>query len=252
MALDPEELTAFTRMRMEAELDPPDFGAVRSCFRVSALGLFAVATLAALPAPAFGADEYLVARPLAGSKLEVRARPGGRVVARVGRWTRFGSPLTLSVVRARGEWLGVTTPLRPNGQLGWVRADRVFAWPTRLSLLLDRSARRLYLRVDNRIRHAVVVGVGRPASPTPLGRFAVTDKLLSRAPYYGCCAIALSALQPKVPSGWRGGNRIAIHGTDRPWSIGTASSAGCPRAADADLRYLLDVVPLGTPVFIRA
>jgi L,D-transpeptidase-like protein len=237
---------------MEGKLDPPDSGAVCSNLRALALSLLAAVTFAAAPAPAASADEYLVARPLAGSKLEIRDRPGGRIVARVGRWTRFGSPLTLGVVRARGEWLGVTTPLRPNGQLGWVRSDRVLAWSTRLSLVLDRSARRLYLRVGNNVRRAMVVGVGRPESPTPLGRFAVTDKLLSSASYYGCCVLALSASQPHVPRGWNGGSRVAIHGTNRPSTIGTDSSAGCPHASEPDLRYLLDVVPLGTPVFIRA
>jgi lipoprotein-anchoring transpeptidase ErfK/SrfK len=93
--------------------------------------------------------------------------------------------------------------------------------------------------------------MGRPESPTPLGRFAVTDKLVSRVSYYGCCVLALSATQPRLPRGWSGGNRIAIHGTDEPSTIGTAASAGCPRARDRDLRYLLDAVPLGTPVVIR-
>jgi hypothetical protein len=211
--------------------------------------------VAGLPAQAYadtGDEGFLVARPLAGSKLVLRVRPGGRVAARVGRSTPFGSPLTLGVVRVRGEWLGVTTPLRPNGRLAWVRADRVRLSSTRLTLVLDRSARRLYLKVGDRVVRRMVVAVGRPESPTPLGHFAVTDKLFSRVSYYGCCAIVLSATQPRLPSGWNGGNRVAIHGTNQPSSIGTAASAGCPRAREHDLRYLLNVVPLGTPVFIRA
>jgi lipoprotein-anchoring transpeptidase ErfK/SrfK len=99
----------------------------------------------------------------------------------------------------------------------------------------------------------MTVGVGRPGSPTPVGRFAVTDKLSGSTygPYYGCCILALSAHQPNLPPGWRGGDRIAIHGTNDPASIGAASSAGCPHARDADLRVLMRRVPLGTPVFIR-
>jgi lipoprotein-anchoring transpeptidase ErfK/SrfK len=99
----------------------------------------------------------------------------------------------------------------------------------------------------------MTVGVGRPGSPTPLGRFAVTDKLSGGAygPYYGCCILALSAHQPNLPPGWPGGDRIAIHGTNDPGSIGAATSAGCPHALDVDLRVLMRRVPLGTPVFVR-
>ena len=46
--------------------------------------------------------------------------------------------------------------------------------------------------------------------------------------------------------------KSAIHGTDTPATIGTAASAGCLRAADADLQVLMAKVPLGTPVFIHA
>jgi lipoprotein-anchoring transpeptidase ErfK/SrfK len=98
------------------------------------------------------------------------------------------------------------------------------------------------------------VAIGRPGSSTPVGRFAVTDKIAGNryGPYYGCCILALSAHQPNLPAGWTGGDRIAIHGTNAPSTIGTASSAGCPHARDADLRVLMRRVPLGTPVFIHA
>jgi lipoprotein-anchoring transpeptidase ErfK/SrfK len=105
------------------------------------------------------------------------------------------------------------------------------------------------LRSGQRVLRRASIGVGRPGSPTPTGRFAVTDKLDGAAinPVYGCCILALSAHQTNVPSGWRGGNRIAIHGG------GTgAVSAGCVHAGETDLRYLMRVVPLGTPVTIHA
>ena len=82
----------------------------------------------------------------------------------------------------------------------------------------------------------------------------MTDKLAGSrfGPYYGCCILALSGQQPNTPPGWTGGNRLAIHGTDAPATIGMAASAGCLRAADADLQVLMDEVPLGTPVSVRA
>ena len=63
--------------------------------------------------------------------------------------------------------------------------------------------------------------------------------------------LALSGHQPNLPPGWTGGNRLAIHGTNAPGTVGAAASAGCLRAGDADLRVLMARVPLGTPVFIH-
>jgi lipoprotein-anchoring transpeptidase ErfK/SrfK len=182
------------------------------------------------------------------------ASPGGAVVARVGTRTEFGSPQTLGVLRHRGRWLAVVSTLRPNGQVSWVREGAVKLTRTDISLVLDRSRRLLLLRRGSTVVRRMTVGVGRPESPTPTGRFAVTDELsgYNYGPYYGCCIVALSAHQPHLPAGWTGGDRIAIHGTNVPSSIGVASSAGCPHARDADLRVLMRGVPLGAPVFIRS
>jgi len=209
------------------------------------------------PAPAPAQDPgYVVLRPAPGARVVVRSRPGGAVVARIGARTEFGSPTTLAVADRRGRWLGVVTTHVPNGRLGWIdpTESRVARARTRVSVTIDLSARRLVVRRGDRVLRRMTVGIGRPSSPTPTGRFAVTDKLPGSryGSFYGCCIVALSAHQPNLPPDWRGGDRIAVHGTDDPGSIGAAASAGCPRAADADLRYLLRVVPLGAPVFVRA
>ena len=97
--------------------------------------------------------------------------------------------------------------------------------------------------------HSFRVGIGAPGTPTPVGRFAVTDKLNGAAysPVYGCCILALSAHQTHLPSGWTGGNRIAIHGG----STAGAVSSGCVHASTDALRYLMRSVPLGTRVVIH-
>jgi lipoprotein-anchoring transpeptidase ErfK/SrfK len=181
------------------------------------------------------------------------ARPHGAVVEQLSSRTEFGSPQTLGVLRHRGRWLAVVSTKRPNGRVSWVRAGAVRLTTTRRTLTLDLSRRLLILKKGDTILHRMTVGVGRAESPTPAGRFAVTDKLsgYNYGPYYGCCIVALSAHQPNLPAGWTGGDRIAIHGTNAPSTIGVASSAGCPHARDADLRVLMRRVPLGAPVFIR-
>jgi hypothetical protein len=193
-----------------------------------------------------------VVRP--GASLTMRSQPGGAESATVGDRTQFGSPQRLGVVRREGRWLGVTTPDLPNGRLGWVdgRSAAVRVTRTRWSIHADVSSRTIVLRRGGRMVRRLSVAVGRPGSPTPTGRFAVTDKLSGGdyGPYYGCCILAISATQPNTPPGWTGGNRMAIHGTGYPGSIGAASSAGCLRAADGDLRLLMRSVPVGTPVVI--
>jgi hypothetical protein len=205
------------------------------------------------PAPEAPAFEVLFVRP--GGTVAVRSKPRGRMLARLDAVTEFGSPQTLAVVARRGRWARVITSVLSNGRSGWVRVDsRVEVKTTRVRLVLNLSARRLVLKRGHQVLRRMTVGVGRSSSPTPTGRFAVTDKLPGAryGSYYGCCIVALSAHQPHLPSGWRGGDRIAIHGTNAPGSIGAASSAGCPHAGEADMRALMRRVPLGAPVFIRA
>ena len=203
------------------------------------------------PAPAAEFETAAVER---GRTIALRAKPNGRVVAHMSGSTEFGSPTVLSVVGSRGGWLGVTSTALPNGHVGWVKAKNGLQMRhTRIAIQVDLSRRALELRDGDRVLRTVRVAIGRPGSPTPRGRFAITDKLSGAqyGAYYGCCILALSGHQPHTPAGWQGGDRLAIHGTDAPGTIGTPASAGCLRAADRDLRVLMRRVPLGTPVFIR-
>jgi lipoprotein-anchoring transpeptidase ErfK/SrfK len=188
-------------------------------------------------------------------QLALRSRPRGPVVSSLSAATEFGSAGVAAVAASKGPWLGLVTTARPNNTLGWVRRDDPAVGLRRVaySLHADLSERRLVLHRRGRPVKRLSVAVGRPGSSTPTGRFAITDKLSGArfGSYYGCCILALSGTQPNLPPGWTGGNRLAIHGTNDPGSIGQPSSAGCLRAGDADLAVLMRRVPLGTPVFIR-
>jgi L,D-transpeptidase-like protein len=195
---------------------------------------------------------HLVARAPGG--VQLHDRPGGPARDALGATTEFGSPTVLGVAARRGRWLGVVTTARPNGKLAWVDRRDVEVARIGYSLHADLSGRWVELRRKGRRIKRLKVAVGQPGSATPTGRFAITDKLSGGrfGPYYGCCILALSGHQPNTPPGWTGDNRLAIHGTDSPGTIGAAASAGCLRAADSDLGLLMRRVPLGTPVFIRA
>ena len=204
------------------------------------------------PPPVLRAVQDFGARVPAGRRLTLRASPGGRVLTTVGSRTEFGSPQTFSVAYMKGPWLAVRSTALGNTRLGWVRARRVSLLNRTLSLEVDLSKRELLVH-DVGILRRIPVAVGAPDTPTPPGTFYVTDKLPGAdfGSYYGCCILALSGRQPHLPQGWSGGDRLAIHGSPTP-TWGLAISNGCLHADEADLRYLMRIVPLGTAVSIHA
>jgi hypothetical protein len=189
-----------------------------------------------------------------GAEAEMWAEPGGGDrIARIGARTRFGSPSVFGVVEQRGDWAGVSTERLPNGELGWIRLhpEAIEAGWTKYEVVVDLSDRTAELWLGDQAERSFPVTVGAPASSTPTGVYSVTDTFTDLdSEAYGCCALAISATQPNLPSGWLGGNRIAIHGTEG--ELGIATSSGCVRAADAEVRDLVRTLPLGTPVTIRA
>jgi lipoprotein-anchoring transpeptidase ErfK/SrfK len=196
-----------------------------------------------------GALVAAVTRPVA-----LRQAPGGRPLAELPARTPFASPQVVWVARRVGRWLGVVSIAAGNGRLGWVRDSEVSLSRVTWELHVSLSARRLTVMHDGHVVARDVVAIGAPASPTPTGRFAVTDLLSTGDPTgpYGCCIVALSAFAPHAIQGWSGGYRIAIHSTPETWSIGQPVSHGCMRLTLAEGRWLLAHIPLGTPTFITA
>jgi hypothetical protein len=196
--------------------------------------------------------EHLVARPRHAS-VALRRRPGGAVLVRADRRTIFGSPLVLGVTERRGPWVAVTSELLPNGRIGWVDTRRDVSLDlVRYELRADLSARRLDVFRGGRRVKRIAVAIGSATSPTPTGRFAVAEKLSgpSIGTAYGCCILGLTAHQPRPPAGWDRTRTwfVAIHGGG---GIGAAVSAGCFHASEAELRYLMRTIPLGTPIVVR-
>jgi lipoprotein-anchoring transpeptidase ErfK/SrfK len=191
----------------------------------------------------------VVAQVRAGS-VALRAAPGSaRTLAVASRTTEFGSRTTLAVTGIHGRWAEVISSLLPNDVHGFVRRSQVKLSRVRVALDVDLSARRLRVWRGGVIVRRVAIAVGAAASPTPIGRFAVTDQLTGfNTSAYGCCILALSGHQTHLPPGWTGGDRLAIHGGG---GIGSAVSTGCLHAGETDLRWMLRRVPLGTQVVIH-
>lgn len=185
-----------------------------------------------------------------GGVLSLRAAPRSpRVLARDGSRTPFGSARRLVIVRERGRWLGVISEELGNGVLGYVRRSEVRLSRNPYVLEADLSQRQLTLRRWGIPLRRFPIAIGAPSSRTPSGRFSITDKLRDFYPSaYGCCVLALSGHQSHLPSGRRGGDRLAIHGGG---GIGAAVSSGFLHAGEANLRFLMAAVPIATLVVIH-
>ncbi len=132
----------------------------------------------------------------------------------------------MAVTGRRDGWLRVIATER-RGRQAWLRASAARLGSTNVWVKVDRSRRQLTLRRGRRVLRRFPVAVGRPDTPTPLGRYAVTDRLRSQRPDspYGCCAVALSGHQTQLLPGWPGGDRLAIHGTPNEETVGQAGLA---------------------------
>lgn len=148
--------------------------------------------------------------------------------------------------------------------------DDLHRWPDpALRVIVDRGARRLYLRVDDDQVRSYPVSVGTPDNPTPLQTFTV-EHIHHQPAWYPAPSIRRDharrgePLPPVVPPGPDNPlgdifvqlqDRIGIHGTNNPASIGLAASYGCIRMHNADIAELSAALRVGdrvkvTPSFV--
>jgi len=155
------------------------------------------------------------------------------------------------VDRKGQSWLRVRIPKRPNGNTGWVKADRLGeVHVVRTKLRVNRSTLRATLFRSGKVIWSAPIGVGKPGTPTPGGRFYVRELLrnLGGKGIYGPWAFGTSAYS--TLSDWPGGGVVGIHGTNEPRLIPGRPSHGCIRMRNDRIRQLVRLMPLGTPVEI--
>ncbi len=183
----------------------------------------------------------------------LRRTINGEVVTKLRRRTAFKGRQTLAVVARKGQWLGVLHPALGRGRkAGWIPSDAVRVLPRRYEIVIDRSRLRGTLYREGRFVQHFRVGVGRPGNDTPVGRYAITDRLSAGAGSpYGCCILALTGSQPALPQGWTGGNRLALHGGPAR-RVGIRTTSGCVTVGDRPLRRMFARVTAGTRVTVVA
>ena len=185
--------------------------------------------------------------------------PGGAAIRRFAELNANGATTIFGVLgktvdaRCRAAWLHVALPMRPNGVTGWVRAADVQESPVRTRITVDLSERRVRLYKQGKLVLSAIAAIGSSATPTPLGRYYVNQRLIPEDPNgpFGPGAVGISAFST-VLTGWTQGGPIAIHGTNEPWSIGHAVSNGCIRLPNTTLEQVFREAIAGTPVIIRA
>lgn len=221
----------------------------------------APATAAESPAPApttaaptqLPDDRSLIATSLV-EVVEVREAPDASapVVHRLPHPTERGAPRALLVEQQQGAWLEVLLPVRPNGSRGWIRAEDVELSQTGYEVDVDLAAFELTVTRDGEEVLSSPIGYGTQDTPTPGGRYFITELLQPPDPdgIYGSYAFGLSGFSDVLLSFSGGEGVIGIHGTNDPGSIGQRVSAGCIRLPDDVIIELAGLLPLGTPVTI--
>lgn len=111
-----------------------------------------------------------------------------------------------------------------------------------MMIVVDTNHLKLTLYVNGEPYKTYPVAVGRPNQFTlsPVGEWKIINKARNWGGGFGTRWMGLN-----VPWGIYG-----IHGTNKPWSIGTRASAGCIRMFNHDVEELYEWVPTGTPVKI--
>lgn len=197
------------------------------------------------------------AHPLATGPILTRPQRGARRVGRIHLETEDGFAevylLLSAYTDAEGaEWVKLRIPGRPNGRTGWVSRELLGVFNrTRWLIVVNLRRRRLTAYLDGRLRRSAPVGVGKPSTPTPAGRFWIRERFRVKnrsSPYW---PYALGTSDYSTLSEWPGGGVVGIHGPfGEPQAIPGDPSHGCIRMLDADIGWLGPRVTLGTPVHI--
>ncbi len=187
--------------------------------------------------------------------------------------------LILTIIAATGLTLSIShsfaqQPQDPGDQPGLVPEENVELDPEFRkqmvyyrtneppgTIIISTAERHLYLIQGNGRALRYGIGVGRDGFQWQ-GLLNITRKaewpdwtpppeMIQRQPYLP----RFMAGGPGNPLGARamylGTTVYRIHGTNQPWTIGTAISSGCFRLVNADVIDLYDRVPVGTKVIVK-
>jgi lipoprotein-anchoring transpeptidase ErfK/SrfK len=177
------------------------------------------------------------------------------VVTKLSNRTEYNIPRTFLVTdhTSHPGWLNVLLPIRPNGSSGWIRASDVTLGSSEYEIKVELAAHKLtLLKLGQPVLESAVV-VGSDKTPTPPGKFYVTDPLdlhNNSNAGYGVFALGISGFSDVLTSFKGGPGQLAVHGTNSPELVGQNVSNGCVRVPNDIIEQIAAQAPLGTPVTI--
>ncbi|HIB69568.1 MAG TPA: L,D-transpeptidase [Phycisphaerales bacterium] len=138
---------------------------------------------------------------------------------------------------------------KAEGQALVALGPRIFINLSNFSLVLDRPGKE---------QKRWMVASGSYAHPTPVGKFVIKEKVPHPTwlPPKSDWAKDAKPIPPgpgnPLGTRWLGFDwgGVGIHGTNAPWSIGSASSHGCLRMVTGQVEELYELVEVGTPVVV--
>jgi lipoprotein-anchoring transpeptidase ErfK/SrfK len=197
-------------------------------------------------------------------QLKAYASPdeASQVVGTFSKTTDYKQPRTLLALNTQGDWFQALLPMRPptssykDGEpMGWVKATDVIPASTDYEIHISVSQHSItLLKQGQPVVGPVGVVVGKDSTPTPIGKFYITDPVdLQSRPNgaYGAYALGLSAYSEVLKTFNGGPGQIAIHGNGQLNTVGQNLSNGCIRLFNNDILEIAKTVPLGTPVIIQ-
>ncbi|MDP9327753.1 MAG: L,D-transpeptidase, partial [Actinomycetota bacterium] len=177
----------------------------------------------------------------------MRARPGqGSVVGILPAGSKYYRTPTVAWVQRvsrNGRFGELAVPYSATGTMGWIPLRGLQHRSTFLQVDVDLSRHRVVVERRGRVLFGTPAAIGAPSSPTPIGRYFVTDRVsFPSGGALGRYAFGISGIQSHLPDGWTAGDQLAIHGTNDPASLGRSVSAGCVRVSAAALRRLVPLL----------
>ncbi|GAA5103342.1 L,D-transpeptidase [Haloechinothrix salitolerans] len=191
------------------------------------------------------ATEGWIVRPT--KVIAIHDAPGGRTFGKVGP-KQIGETW-LPVIAQRDQWTQVLLPSKPNGSTGWLRSAHLKREYTPYLIRVHLSSMRLELFFEGREMNSWTIGIGKPDTPTPIGRTFILGSIVDPNQRYSPIILPLGAHSDTLDSFGGGPGTVAIHTWPTTDVLGTASSNGCIRVPREALNQLTKV-PLGTLVLV--
>jgi lipoprotein-anchoring transpeptidase ErfK/SrfK len=176
-------------------------------------------------------------------------------MTRLANPNKDGVDLVFLVKKVAGQdWLQVYLPIRPNGSTGYIRRSDVKVTSHHYWIEVFRDEHRIVVHNKNAVVLDAPVGIGTGQTPTPGGTYYLTELLAPPNPNgaYGPYAYGLSGFSDVLTNFAGGDGVIGLHGTNEPDKVGTDVSHGCIRMTNENITKLAKILPLGTPVQIKA